>query len=157
MRAMLPTRRLGVRRKVVEAPLAGFPKFRKYVSARGGYFFPKSYFWPGLLLFRIRKPTLNFFVVTFFDTLSFLFLFKVGFSEFAERRIPAGVPFCWGMVHMLLVGVPFCRGLGIGWVLLFVVRGLLRCCAAATHGAASCASGGGRSISCTTVHRACAV
>ena len=38
------------------------------------------------------------------------------------------------------------------------MRGLVRWCAAATGTeAASCASGGGRSISSTVVHRACAV
>ena len=127
------TRRPRVPRHVAEAPPAGFLKIRKVVSAK---------------------------VATFWAVLFLSKTFHSGFATFPNLR-------------KCLVDVFFWRGLGVGWELPFVsfpgasrVIGPLAICRARSgalvrrrhwHGAAPCASGIGRCISCAIVQRACAV
>ena len=100
-------------------------------------------FWPGWLLlfqqsyatFRTRKPTLNLFVATRFATLWF---FRVS-QPFFFRYF--GVSFFQGGAPEVACRCSCLLGSG-RWV---------------GDEAAPRVSGGGRSISCTMVHRACAV
>ena len=131
----------------------------KVVSARGVFFGrkKKSYIPPRLLFFQK-----TIFQRTYFSELGNL---QVCFSEFAEQRIPTG----WS--ESCLSVFFFFWGLGVGWVLPFVsfpiasrVIGPVAICRARSgvlvrrrhgHGAASCASGGGRAMCRPNLSRRC--
>ena len=119
--------------KVVDAPLAIFPKFSKLVSVRGGYFhgrvtlgwgcfFPKATFW-GVATFLNSETDFKTFVFCFFGGsklffATFSFLESVFFFPAVVRKLLV-VNFPRQVVRMLLVVALFCRGLGVGRLLLF--------------------------------------
>ena len=144
--------------------------FRKSISWRCHFFFRKNFFVSVALFRKIYFFQPTFFV--FFDSKLFLCFFERRERGEVARQLLVGVLFGRGGVRKFLVGCLFLLGSGrwVGVTVCVVARhvrviGPFAVCRVRSgasvrrhqRAAAPCASGGGRSISCTMVHRACAV